>query len=112
MVIHSILPGRRNPSPAITRFGISTVSLPGRLLKEEVEWDVVPEEERPGYDEELGGFENKFEEAFGMLDRDSKGWTDLEYHGTFEFHTTIDGSYISLDAKFTDGDLVKISRFD
>lgn len=86
------------------------VTASGRLLKQDVEWNVVPEEERPGYDEALGGFEKDFEKAFGMLDRDSKEWEDTEYHGIFEFHSTIDGTYLSFEAKFTDGKLVDISR--
>lgn len=86
------------------------VTATGRLLKEDVEWNVVPEEERPEYDEELGGFENEFERGFGMLDRESMGWEDTEYHGIFEFHSSIDGTYVSLEAKFTDGELVAISR--
>lgn len=38
------------------------------------------------------------------------GRSDTAYHGTFEFHRTIDGDYVSLDAKFTDGQLDEISR--
>lgn len=41
-----------------------------------------------------------------------QGWSDTEYHGTFEFHGTIDGGYVSLEAKFTDGQLVDITRND
>ena len=84
----------------------------GRLLKEEVEYTTVPEEDRPRYDEELGGFENEFERGFGMLNRESKGWEDTAYHGIFEFHSSIDGTYVSLEAKFTDGELVEISMSD
>lgn len=88
------------------------VTASGRLLKEDVEWNVVPEEERPEYDEELGGFENEFERGFGMLDRESKGWKETEYHGIFEFYSTIDDTFVSLEAKFTDGELVEISKSD
>lgn len=30
--------------------------------------------------------------------------------GTFEFHTSIDGDHVSLEAKFTDGTVVEIMR--
>ena len=39
-------------------------------------------------------------------------WSDTEYHGIFELHRTIDGDYGSLDAKFTDGQLIEITRND
>ena len=82
----------------------------GRLLKEDAEHEIVPEAERPGYDEEIGGFENDLEKMRGMLRKIHNGWTDTEYHGTFEFHNSIDGSYVSFEAKFTDGALVEITR--
>lgn len=72
--------------------------------------DRVPEEERSKYDEEIGGFESEAMEGFGCWREIPQGWTDTGYHGTIEFHTILDGSYISLDAKFTDGQLVKITR--
>jgi len=88
------------------------VTAEGRLFKTDLESKRVPEEERPGYDEEIGGFENEFGKGRGSRKRVVKGWTDTEYHGTFEFHTTIDGDYVSLEAKFTDGQLVAISHND
>jgi len=81
-----------------------------RLLKEDAEYEHVPEEERPGYNEETGGFDTESERARGSMRKIHHGWSDTAYHGTFEFHRTIDGDYVSLDAKFTDGQLVEISR--
>jgi len=80
-----------------------------RLFKEQAEYEQVPEEERPGYDETIGGFANEFERWRGSMKK-THGWTDTEYHGTFEFHRTIGGKYVSLEATFTDGRLVDISR--
>ena len=88
------------------------VTANGRLFQEEAEYEHVPEEERPGYNEEIGGFGNEFERGRGMIKKVHQGWSDTEYHGIFEFHRTIDGDYVSLDAKFTDGQLVEITRND
>ena len=82
----------------------------GRLLKEDAEYGHVPEEERPRYNEETGGFGTEIERARGSMRKIHHGWSDTAYHGTFEFHRSIDGDYVSLDAKFTDGQLVEISR--
>lgn len=83
-----------------------------RLFKEEVEYESVPEEERPGYNEEIGGFENESERFRGSREKIHQCWSDTEYHGTFEFHRTINGEYVSLNAKFTDGELVEITLND
>ncbi|AXG09725.1 hypothetical protein [Haloplanus rubicundus] len=88
------------------------VTANGRLFKEVAEYEHVPEEERPGYNEEIGGFENGIERARESRKKIHQGWSDTEYHGIFEFHRTIDGDYVSLDAKFTDGQLVEITCSD
>ena len=86
------------------------VTANGRLFSEEVEYEHVPEEERPRYDEAIGGFANELERGRGSRTQIHQGWSDTAYHGTFEFHRTIDGDYVSFDAKFTDGQLVAITR--
>lgn len=88
------------------------ITTEGRLWKEEAEYQHVPEEERPYYDEEIGGFESEVRKMAGSIKKIHQGWSDTEYHGTFEFHRTIDGDYVSLEAKFTDGQLVEITRND
>ncbi|MFW5900159.1 MAG: hypothetical protein ACOCTH_00075 [Halodesulfurarchaeum sp.] len=89
-----------------------TVTANGRLFKEEAEYEHIPEQERPGYNEESRGFENEIERARRSRRKIHQGWTDTAYHGIFEFHRTIDRDYVSLDAKFTDGQLVEITRND
>lgn len=84
----------------------------GRLFKQEAEYEHVPEEERPGYDAEIGGFENEIDRARGIMRKIHHGWSDTAFHGVFEFHRTIDGDYRSFEAKFTDGQLVAIRRND
>ncbi|WP_256297610.1 hypothetical protein [Haloarchaeobius salinus] len=84
------------------------VTADGRLFRQDCEYETVPETERPLYDVELEGFENPLDEMAGSIQRVHHGWIDVEYHGLFEFHTSIDGDYISLEAKFTDGLLVAI----
>lgn len=86
------------------------VTREGRLYKEEVEHESVPEEERPEYNEEIGGFEDPTEKMRGSIRKHHHGWTGTKYHGIFEFHTSLNGEYISLEAKFTDGDLVEVRR--
>jgi hypothetical protein len=88
------------------------ITVDRRLFKEEAEYEQVPEEERPHYDEEIGGFESPMMKLAGSQRKVHQGWSDTEYHGTFEFHRTIDGDYVSLEAKFTDGQLVEITRND
>ncbi|MFC6787125.1 hypothetical protein ACFQFH_14950 [Halobaculum halobium] len=84
----------------------------GRLFKEDTDYEHVPEEERPHYDEDAGGFESPLMRAAGSLQKVHHGWSDTDYHGIFEFHRTVDGDYVSLEAKFTDGRLVEITRSD
>ncbi len=86
------------------------ITAAGRLFKEEAEYEHVPEEERPHYDEAIGGFESPMREMAGSMRKIHLGWADMEYHGIFEFHRTIDGDYVSLEAKFTDGQLAEITR--
>lgn len=97
------------PRPALETYRVTAA---GRLLRENVEYERVPEEQRPGYDEEIGGFGSDFQRWKGMIDATRVGWTDTEYHGTFEFHRTIDDVYVSLEATFTDGRLVDVRRRD
>jgi len=92
--------------PSMANFKVTS---DGRLLEEVTEHERVPEEERPGYDEDIGGFETPFEKGHGWR-KVHHGWTDTRYHGIIEFHATVDGEYTSLEAKFTDGKLVEITR--
>lgn len=60
------------------RYKTYKVTMDGRLFKEDTEYELVPEEERPGYDEEIGGFENKFDKAWGRLRKIHHGWSDVD----------------------------------
>lgn len=98
----------------------------GRLLKEQIETEIVPEEERPEYDESIEGFETDMDRWFGMLERETVGWDDTEFHGIMTFYRslTVEGNEPSLfqsgqerewfeyQAKFTDGILESIKRLD
>lgn len=77
------------------------VSEDGRLLKEDVKHEEVSEEEADT-PEVLSDFPQKR--------RVHLGWSDIEYHGEFEFHAIVDEEYLSFEAKFTDGELVEITR--
>lgn len=89
-----------------------TVTAEGCLFKEDAEYEHVPEEERPLYEEEIDGFDSPMDAMAGSQRKIHHGWSDAEYHGVFEFHRTIDDDYISLEAKFTDGQVVEIRRND
>lgn len=88
------------------------ITMDGRLFKEEAHYESVPEEERPMYDEEIGGFEDDWHKACGMMRKVHEGWSDTGYHGILEFHTHIDGEGHAYKAKFTDGDLVEVWRYE
>lgn len=88
------------------------VTADGRLFKEDAAYERVPEAERPGYNEEIGGFEHEIDRVRGSMQKIHHGWSDTDYHGTFEFHRVIDDEYVSLEAKFTDGELIQITRND
>lgn len=88
------------------------VTAEGRLFKEEIDYEHVPEEDRPYYDEETQEFESPLMELAGSRRKVHQGWSDTEYHRIFEFHKTIDGDYVSLEAKFTDGQLIDITPND
>ena len=81
-----------------------------RLYKEDAEYEVRPEDERPRYDEEIGGFESEWEKAAGMLEKTREGWSDTNYHGILEFHKSINGEGFAYEAKFTNGELVELER--
>ena len=51
-------------------------------------------------------------ELAGSRKKIHQGWSDTEYHCIFEFHATIDNEYVSLEAKFTDGQLVYVTFND
>jgi hypothetical protein len=89
---------------------LDALAADGRLVLEEADYERVPESERPGYDEELGGFETPLDELRGSQRKIHRGWRDVAYHGIFEFHSVIDEEYVSLEAKFTDRTLVAIRR--
>lgn len=83
-----------------------------RLVRERTRTETATEEERPRYDESIGGFEYEFERGYGMLETIHLGWVDTEYHGVVEFHRHIDGEGYSYEATFTHGDLEEIERGD
>lgn len=88
------------------------ITMDGRLFKEEADYEIVPEEERPGYDDERGDFEHDWQKARGMLDKAHEDWTDTKYHGILELHRHVDGEGYAYESTFTDGDLVEITRVE
>lgn len=110
---------------------IYKINSDGRLLKEKYTMEYVEEEERPNYNEEIGGFENEWEKAFGMMQKESEGWEELDFHGIFSFYQSlqikepekVEGDNINVvvrepeewfcyEAKFTDGELMNVKRIE
>lgn len=60
------------------------VTAEGRLFMEKAEYEQVPEEERPGYDETIGGFANEFERWYGSIKKATSGWADTEHSSFIE----------------------------
>lgn len=88
------------------------LTIGGRLYREETRVEEVSMAERPYYDEAIGGFEREFERARGMLRTIHEGWTDTAYHGTIEFHRSIDDKWYAYETTFTHGDLGLVQRVD
>lgn len=89
------------------------VDADGHLYKEVVEFEHVPEEERPKYDEEIGGFHEEWHRAMGMMQRKCNGWEQWDdYHGRFGFHGVVDGVLRYFEATFTHGELESIDEVD
>ena len=86
------------------------ITADGDLLEEDAEYDLVPEQERPYYNEELEGFEEDWHAGLGMLSKERHGWIRKEYHGMLEFHEIYDDHLYRFEAKFTDGKLEEITR--
>lgn len=97
------------PRPALMVYRITADD---DLLVEDAEYNLVPEEERPEYNEEIGGFEEEWHAAFGMMSKERQGWDKKEYHGILEFHASYDDHLYRFEAKFTDGELEEIQRVD
>lgn len=88
------------------------ITMNGRLFTEDAHYESVPEEERPGDDEAGGGVNEGWQKGWESRRKVHDGWTDTEYHGILEFHHYADDESYAYEAKFTDGDLVEISRVE
>lgn len=83
------------------------------LAVEEREYYEVPEEERPGYDEEIGGFPSEMSKAMGSIGSERTGWNHWDdFHGRFEFHGMVAGEYRRFEATFTHGELESIDEVE
>lgn len=94
------------------RMDVYKITMDGRLFKEDAHYENVPEEERPNYNEKIGGFESDLKKLAGSRRKVHEGWMDTTYHGILEFHRHVDGEGYAYEAKFTDGELVEITRIE
>ena len=44
------------------------------------------------------------------LEQVDEKWVDMGYHGIFRFYRSVDDEWVEFEAKFTDGELVQITR--
>lgn len=44
------------------------------------------------------------------IEKVDEKWTDIGYHGIFRFYKSFDDEWVEFEAKFTDGELVQITR--
>jgi hypothetical protein len=88
------------------------ITMNGRLFTENAHYESVPEEERLGNDEVGGEVNEGWQKGWRSRRKIHDGWTDTEYHGILEFHHYADDESYAYEAKFTDGDLVEITRVE
>lgn len=62
------------------------------LIEEQFHTEPVPEEDRPLYNEEIGGFESEWEKLAGSIRHVTDGWEPKRYHGRVEV-TGMDDDY-------------------
>lgn len=79
----------------------------GRLMCEDAERSVVPEDDRPLSDDEDFD-ESPLKQMYGMLDKERVGWIDMGFHGIVRITAMVDEDHLRYDLKFTDGELVDV----
>jgi hypothetical protein len=87
--------------------GKLTITKDGRLVRELVHYEKVPEEERP-YFNDPDFKENVIKQFYGSMKTIVDGMEDLNFHGTFRFYNYHEGNWAEYEAKFTDGTLQSI----
>jgi hypothetical protein len=48
----------------------------------------------------------------GCMTRVRDDWRDTDFHGDLNFYSTVDGEWVELIARFTDGQLQRITRVE
>ena len=84
------------------------ISENGRLIHMKVEYESVPEEERPFYGKpEWEHGVNKF---LGCINVKELGWEDTEFHGDLIFYTSHNKEWFEYEARFTEGNFTRVKR--
>lgn len=83
--------------PMMDRYKVTSE---GRLYKELAHYEVTSGESD----------DDSVREILPRRRRVHRGWTDVDYHGIVEFHTSLEGCYVSYEARFTEGTLVELTR--
>jgi len=79
----------------------------GELLKEEVEYEFVPEEKRPYYGTEKWEKGIMFK-LFWAIKKNRLGWVNTNFNGTFVFYTYKNKQFYQFEAKFVNGKLTEL----
>lgn len=77
----------------------------GRLEIERFEYEHTPQAEKPYPDAKKGDFRY----FCGAIRRINKRWEDLDFHGDFNFYANGSDGWHEYSARFTGGQLTKIS---
>ncbi len=113
--------GRIEPGPvwqtkdSPCEMGLVVISADGRLLYQEAHYESVPEEQRPYYGKpEWNGERSGIWRACGSMNRVIDRVYDADYHGDVRFYRCGNDTsdWEEYSARFTDGQLSRISKVD
>ena len=85
-----------------------TITKDGKLIRHNVVYEVVPEEDRPYYG--TPEWKNPLLQVCGSMKAVPAGDEDIEYHGFMNMYTTVDDEWYEYEIKFTDGKIGNIKR--
>jgi len=83
------------------------ITTKGELLKEEIEYELVPEEKRPYYGTKKWEKGVMFK-LFGAIKKNRLGWVNTNFDGTFVFYTYKNKQFYQFEAKFVNGNLMEL----
>ena len=87
-----------------------TITKEGRLIAEEFEYEIIPEQERPYYGTDKWE-DNSLFKVFGSIRKINIRDVDTEYHGDLTMYThDKDNNWVEFKLRFTEGVVSKVGR--